>query len=234
MYSYNDIAGIIDHSLLKPYLTDKEFIEGCKLAEKYKVASVCVRPCDVETAKQLLKNSNVLVTTVIGFPHGTNTTRTKLEESIEAIDNEASELDVVLNIGKLKSGDYKYVKDELGQIITYAHARDVKVKVIFENCYLTEEEIIEACEICNNTGADWAKTSTGYGTAGALDDHLRTMRKNCKPTVQIKAAGGIKTLSRLIEIKKLGCTRVGTSSTKEILEEFLNNNPIARLSCSLF
>lgn len=215
---------MIDHSLLKPFLSDTEIIDGCKIAHKYKVASVCVRPSDVNLAKETLKDSSVIVTTVIGFPHGANTTRTKLEESIEAIDNGAEELDVVLNIGKIKSGNYSFVKEELSQIVTYAHSRNVKVKVIFENCYLTNDEIIKACEICNETGADWAKTSTGYGTGGAEDAHLILMRKHCNPDVQIKAAGGVRSLERLIEVKKIGCTRVGASATAEILEQLNKMN----------
>jgi deoxyribose-phosphate aldolase len=219
MYTYNEIAGMIDHSLLKPFLTEEEVKEGCEIADKYRVASVCVRPCDVRPAKEFLQKSTVLVTTVIGFPHGSNTINTKLDEAIEAIKNEAAELDVVLNISKLKSGNFNYVKEELSQIIAFAHSNSVKVKVIFENCYLADEEIIKACEICNETGADWAKTSTGYGSGGAEDKHLILMRKHCKPNVQIKAAGGIRTLNRFLEIKKLGCTRIGTTATAEILDD---------------
>lgn len=215
---------MIDHSLLKPSFSDTEIIDGCRIAHKYKVASVCVRPSDVNLAKETLKDSSVIVTTVIGFPHGSNTTRTKLEESIEAIDNGAEELDVVLNIGKLKSGNYSFVKEELKQIITYAHSRNVKVKVIFENCFLNNDEIIKACEICNETEADWAKTSTGYGTGGAEDAHLILMRKHCNPDVQIKAAGGVRSLERLIEVKKIGCTRVGASATAEILDQLNKMN----------
>lgn len=219
-YTYEEIAGMIDHSLLKPTITDKEFVEGCKIANEYKVVSVCVRPCDVKEAKEILENSDVLVTTVIGFPHGTTTMATKMLETTEAIENGAHELDVVINIGKMKSGEYSYIKAELSVITSFAHAKDVRVKVIFENCYLSDEEKIKACEICNEVGVDWVKTSTGFGTGGAEDADLMLMRKHCKPEIQVKAAGGIRTLERAIEVKELGCTRIGATATVDILEAF--------------
>jgi deoxyribose-phosphate aldolase len=218
MQKYSEIAGMIDHSLLKPILTDKEIIEGCKIADKYQVASVCVRPSDVKLAAELLKRSSVLVTTVIGFPHGTTTTHTKLEETKEAIANGASELDVVINIGKMKSGEYGYVSRDLKPIVKHAHAHDVKIKVIFEICYLTDKEIKKACEICNELDVDWVKTSTGYGTGGADLKQVKIMRENTKPTIQVKAAGGVRTLEQLLEMKELGCTRVGATATVDILE----------------
>ena len=218
MYKYEEIAKMIDHSLLKPSLTDEEIIKGCMTAHEYNVASVCVRPGDVKMAKEVLKESEVMVTTVIGFPHGTTTTNTKLEETKEAIQNGAVELDLVLHIGKLKSGDYEYVKEEIEEITRYAHSKNVKIKVIFENCYLSDKEKIIACEICNQVSVDWVKTSTGYGTGGAEEKDLKLMRKHCKPAIQIKAAGGIRTLERAIEMKKIGCTRIGASATVDILE----------------
>ena len=218
--NYEDIAGMIDHSLLKPFLTDEEIESGCRLADLYKVVSVCVRPADVRLAAEILKDSPVKVTTVIGFPHGSTTTHTKLEEAKEAIANGAVELDVVLHFGKLKSGKFDYVKNDLETVIKYAHGKNVKVKVIFENCYLSEEEIIKACEICNQLDADWVKTSTGYGTGGAEPKDIQIMRKYAKPSVQVKAAGGVRTLERLLEMKELGCTRVGATATAPILDEF--------------
>ena len=218
MVTYNDIAAMIDHSLLKPTLTDREIREGCELAAKYRVASVCVRPSDVILAKDTLKDTGVLVTTVIGFPHGTTTTAAKVAEAIEAIDNGAVELDMVLNIGKLKSKNYEYVKKDIEAVTDAAHSRKVLVKVIFENCYLSEEEIIEACKICNEAGVDFVKTSTGYGTGGAEDKDIKLMRKYADRGIQIKAAGGVRTLERAIEIKELGCTRFGCTATVGILE----------------
>ena len=218
MVTYEEIAKMIDHSLLKPTLTDKEIQEGCEIAAQYNVASVCVRPADVKFASQLLKNSDVLVTTVIGFPHGSTTTLTKVTEALEAIENGAKELDVVLHIGKLLSKQYAYVKLDLEAVTKAAHEKNVPVKVIFENCYLGEEDIIAACKICNEIGADFVKTSTGYGTGGAEDKDLKIMRKYANPEIQIKAAGGVRTLERAIEIKELGCTRFGCTATVGILE----------------
>ncbi len=218
MVTYNDIAAMIDHSLLKPTLTDREIREGCELAAKYRVASVCVRPSDVILAKDTLKDTGVLVTTVIGFPHGTTTTAAKVAEAIEAIDNGAVELDMVLNIGKLKSKNYDYVKKDIKAVTDTAHSRKVLIKVIFENCYLSEDEIIEACKICNEAGVDFVKTSTGYGTGGAEDKDIKLMRKYADRGIQIKAAGGVRTLERAIEIKELGCTRFGCTATVGILE----------------
>jgi len=217
MATYKEIAGMIDHSLLKPFLSDNDIIEGCKLADHYQVASVCVRPSDVKLAASILKKSAVLVTTVIGFPHGTTTSHIKLEEAKEAIENGAAELDVVINIGKMKSGDYDFVSNDLKPVVKYAHAHDVKIKVIFENCYLTEDEIKKACEICNELDVDWVKTSTGYGTGGAEAKHIIIMREYAKPTIQVKAAGGVRTLEHTLEVRKLGCTRIGATATAEIL-----------------
>jgi deoxyribose-phosphate aldolase len=218
MVTYEEIAGMIDHSLLKPTLTDSEIREGCRIADGYGVASVCVRPSDVRLAKSILKNSKVLVTTVIGFPHGTTTTHAKVAEAEEAIDNGAVELDMVLNIGKLKSKDLEYVEKDIRAVSDLAHKRNVLIKVIFENCYLSEDEIISACKICNKVGVDFVKTSTGYGTGGAEDKDIEIMRKYADPKIQIKAAGGIRSLERAIEIRELGCTRFGCTATVGILE----------------
>ncbi len=218
MVTYQEIAGMIDHSLLKPTLTDSEITEGCGIAKQYKVASVCVRPSDVKLAANILAGSNVLVTTVIGFPHGTTTTLTKVAEAEEAINNGAVELDMVLNIGKLKSKNFEYVEKDITAVADLAHQKNALVKVIFENCYLSEEEIIAACKICNKVGVDFVKTSTGYGSGGAEDKDIKIMRKYSDPKIQIKAAGGIRTLERAIEIKELGCTRFGCTATVGILE----------------
>ncbi len=218
MVTYKEIAEMIDHSLLKPTLTDQDIIDGCNLAKEYQVASVCVRPSDLPLCRQILAGSDVLLTTVIGFPHGTTTTKTKVAESAEAIENGAVELDVVLNIGKLRSGEYDYVADDLRAVISLAHEKGVLVKVIFENCYLSKEEIIKACEICNEVGADYVKTSTGYGSGGATDEDLKLMRQHAAPNVKIKAAGGVRTLERAIEVRRLGVTRFGCTATVGILE----------------
>jgi len=218
MVIYEEIASMIDHSLLKPNLTDKEIEEGCRIAEEYKVASVCVRPSDVRRAAEILKRSSVRVTTVIGFPHGTTTTATKVFETKEAIENGAVELDVVLNIGKLKSKDYDYVKTDLEAVTATAHKKNVIVKAIFENCYLDDEEKIAACRISSDVGVDFVKTSTGFGSGGAEDKDLKLMREYTKPSIHLKAAGGIRTLERALEVRKLGCSRIGATATVGILE----------------
>lgn len=218
MVTYEEIAKMIDHSMLKPEMTDEEIEDGCKLADRYKVAAVSVRPGDVKLAKKVLKDSEVLIDTIIGFPHGTTTTLTKVTEAKEAIENGAAELDVVLNIGKLKSKDFKYVKQDLQAVAEIAKKNRVIIKVIFENCYLSEDEIIAACKICNEIGVDFIKTSTGFGSGGALDKDLKLMRKYAKPGIQLKAAGGVRSLERAIEVKMLGCTRFGCTVTAGILE----------------
>ena len=218
MVTYDEIAGMIDHSLLKPNLTDREIEEGCRIAIKYRVATVCVRPSDVRRAAEILAASPVRVTTVIGFPHGATTTAAKVFEAEEAIRDGARELDVVLNIGKLKSRDYDYIRTELKAVTAAAHAKSVSVKVIFENCYLEDEEKIAACRISSEVGVDFVKTSTGFGTGGAEDRDLKLMREHSAPAVKLKAAGGIRTLERAIEVRKLGCTRIGATATVGILE----------------
>jgi deoxyribose-phosphate aldolase len=218
MVTYDEIAGMIDHSLLKPNLTDREIEEGCRIAIKYGVATVCVRPSDVRRAAEILAASPVRVTTVIGFPHGSTTTAAKVFEAEEAIRDGARELDVVLNIGKLKSRDYDYIRAELKAVTAAAHAKSVSVKVIFENCYLEDEEKIAACRISSEVGVDFVKTSTGFGTGGAEDRDLKLMREHSAPAVKLKAAGGIRTLERAIEVRKLGCTRIGATATVGILE----------------
>ncbi len=218
MVTYEEIAKMIDHSMLKPEMTDEEIEDGCKLADRYKVAAVSVRPSDIKLAKKVLKDSEVLIDTIIGFPHGTTTTLTKVTEAKEAIENGAVELDVVLNIGKLKSKDFEYVKQDLQAVAEIAKKNRVIIKVIFENCYLSEDEIIAACKICNEIGVDFIKTSTGFGSGGALDKDLKLMRKYAKPGIQLKAAGGVRSLERAIEVKMLGCTRFGCTVTAGILE----------------
>lgn len=212
------LAKMIDNSMLKPFMTDLELVNGCKKADKYKVATVCVRPCDVKLAADVLKKSNVLVTTVIGFPHGTTTTHTKLEESKEAINNGAVELDIVLNIGKMKSEDYSFVEEELKTITDYAHSKNVKIKVIFENCYLTSEQIIIACKICNRIKVEWVKTSTGFGIYGAREEDIKIMSETVENGVEVKASGGINNYKQAAKMVELGCTRFGVSSLEYVLD----------------
>ncbi|MDP2896748.1 MAG: deoxyribose-phosphate aldolase [bacterium] len=216
---YEDIAGMIDHSLLHPTLTDAQMEEGCLLARRLKVASVCVKPCFVSRARELLKGSEVRVGTVIGFPHGGHATETKRQEALDACRNGAVELDMVVNIGKVLSEDWDNVKADIAAVQEVASDHGAIVKVIFENCYLQDPHKIELCEICSDLAVAFVKTSTGFGTSGATDEDIMLMRKHCPPTVQIKAAGGIRSLGRALRVRELGCTRFGATATAQILDE---------------
>lgn len=216
-----DIAKMIDHSLLKPELTADEVVAGCKVAAEYGTATVCVRPCDVALAKETLKNSDVLTTTVIGFPHGSNVTAIKVAEAQQAMDDGAVELDLVLNIGRLKSRQFEYVESDIRAVVDAAHARGVIVKVILENCYLDDSLKQIACQLCERAGADYVKTSTGFGTSGATIEDLRLMRATVSPKVKVKAAGGIRTLGAVIAVAEAGAVRVGATATKVIMDEAL-------------
>ena len=218
-YSYDDIAKMIDHSLLNPTLTAQELEQGCRLAVDYNVASVCILPYYLKRCAEVLRGTTVKASTTIGFPHGGHTSAVKLAEARQALDDGGEELDTVVNISAVRSGDWGYVRADLQPIVDLAHARGQKVKVIFENCYLNDEQKIRLCAICAELGANWVKTSTGYGTGGATDDDLLLMRKYSPPHVQVKAAGGIRTLDRLLEVRALGVTRVGASRTADILGE---------------
>ena len=215
----NDIAKMIDHSLLKPEMTAQEVIDGCLLAKKYGCATVCVKPCDVELARETLKNSDVLVTTVIGFPHGSNLTSIKVKEAELAISQGCEELDMVINIGWLRSGYYDRVEHDIRTVCNVAHKQDVIVKVILENFYLSDEEKKIACEICEHAGADFVKTSTGYAAGGATIHDLKLMRSACSEKVRIKAAGGVRTLDAALMVRAVGAVRFGATATKEIIEQ---------------
>lgn len=218
--TYEQLAKVIDHSLLRPELTDEDVIEGCSLAAEYHTATVCVKPSHVKLAVEQLKNSDVIVSTVIGFPHGSNTTSTKVAEALTAMDEGAKELDMVLNIGQLRSGKNDYVKNDIKAVVDVAHARAVKVKVILENAYLTDEQKVTGCKLSEEAGADWVKTSTGFAPSGATLDDLRLMRKSVSDKVQIKAAGGVRTLDALLDVIEVGCTRSGATATKKIMDDF--------------
>jgi deoxyribose-phosphate aldolase len=214
-----EIAKMIDHSLLKPEMTRQEVIDGCLLAKQYDCATVCVKPCDVEIAKETLKGSDVLVTTVIGFPHGHHLTEVKVMEAEIAISQGCEELDMVLNIGRLRSGDYGLVENDIRTVCDAAHRRNVIVKVILENYYLTDDEKVKACEICERAGADFVKTSTGYAKGGATIHDLKIMRKTCSPKVRVKAAGGVRTLEAALAVRAVGGIRFGATATKKIVED---------------
>jgi deoxyribose-phosphate aldolase len=213
------IAKVIDHSLLNPLMIDADLLEGIEIAKKYKVASVCIKPYFVSKAVEMLEYSGVAVGTVVGFPHGGNSTAVKVMEAHQAIQHGATELDMVVNIGKVLSEEWIYVETDIRAVVNLCKAHNAVSKVIFENCYLRDKHKIKLCQICEKVGADFVKTSTGFGTSGATNEDLKLMKANVSSEVQVKAAGGIRTLDRLLEILDLGVTRVGATATAEILEE---------------
>jgi deoxyribose-phosphate aldolase len=218
--TYEQLAKVIDHSLLRPELTEEEVIAGCALAAYYHTATVCVKPCHVSLAKELLKDSDVIVSTVVGFPHGSSLTSIKVAEAQQAIQDGALELDMVLNIGQLRSGKFEYVQEDIQAVCAVAHAQGVRVKVILENAYLTDEQKVLACRLCEEAGADWVKTSTGFAPSGATLEDLRLMRRSVGPKVQVKAAGGVRTLPALLDVIDTGATRCGATATAAILDDF--------------
>jgi deoxyribose-phosphate aldolase len=215
-----DIAKTIDHSLLKPELDDAFVEAGCRLAAKYDVASVCVRPVDVKRAKAILAGTDVAVGTTIGFPHGNHVTEIKVAEARRALADGATELDMVLQIGALKAGRDADVESDIRAVVEVGHAAGALVKVIFENAYLTDEEKIRACHLSEAAGADFVKTSTGFAPSGATLDDLKLMRANTSPHIRIKAAGGVRTLDALLAVMDVGVTRVGATATEPIIKEF--------------
>lgn len=213
-------AKTIDHSLLQPQLTDAEVQAGCELAARYHVASVCVKPYHVVQATAWLAGSDVLVSTVVGFPHGSSTSETKLAEARQALAEGAVELDMVLNYGALRSGQREYVQREVQALCDLAHAHAAKVKVIFENAYLDDEQKIAACQLCEAAGADWVKTSTGFAPTGATLADIRLMRAHVSERVQVKAAHGVRTLAAALQMIDAGVTRIGATATATMCDDF--------------
>lgn len=216
--TYTDVAKTIDHSLLQPFLTEAEMSAGCELALRYDVASVCIKPSSVRLARKILGDSTVAVGTTIGFPHGAHRTETKVFEALRAMEDGATELDMVVNIGDVLGGEFGRVSDDIAQVVKTAHSGGALVKVIFENCYLQPDHIRELCRICGESGADFVKTSTGYGTGGATLDDLKLMRQASPPHVKVKAAGGVRDLDKALEVIALGVSRIGASATAVILD----------------
>lgn len=237
-YSYADLAGMIDHSLLHPTMTDAELEAGCRLASKYQVASVCIKPYAVKQAVAWLRGSGVRVGCVIGFPHGGSATESKRYETELACRDGAEEIDMVINIGKALSGDWPFVEADVKAVCDEAHRHGAKVKVIFENDHLSQGGAgldgdafkRRLCEVCESAGADWVKTSTGYGFVkqadgsynykGATEHDLKLMRAACSDKVQVKAAGGVRDLDGLIRVRELGGTRCGATATAAMMDEF--------------
>lgn len=216
--TYEQLAKTIDHSLLRPELTRAEVIQGCELAARYHVASVCVKPCHVRLAWEVLKGSDVAVGTVVGFPHGSSTTAIKVAEALQALEDGATELDMVINIGELRSGNDDFVRQDIQAVVTAAKGHIVKV--ILENAYLSKEQIVRGCQLVEQAGAHFVKTSTGFAPSGATVEDVRLMRASVSPRVQVKAAGGIRTLEAILEIIDAGATRVGATATAAILDAF--------------
>jgi len=218
-YTYADIAKMIDHSLLQPATSREELERGCRLAREYEVATVCILPYAVPLCAEILRGSTVRVGTTIGFPHGGHHSAVKVLEALHALGEGAVELDMVTNISAVVSGDWERVREDIAAVVEAAHDRNAWVKVIFENCYLDRGQKVRLCRICGEVGADWVKTSTGYGTGGATLEDVKLMREHSPARVQVKAAGGIRDLDTLLQYRALGVTRIGASRTAEILEE---------------
>jgi deoxyribose-phosphate aldolase len=218
-YTCEEIAKMIDHSLLRPELTDEDIAKGCETAKKYKVATVCCGPSSATSAKKYLKGTGVKVTTVVGFPNGYSKTETKVFEAEQAIKDGAVELDMVINIGKLLSRDFDYVKSDIKAVADVAHRENVLLKVILENYYLTDELIEIGCKLAEEAGADFVKTSTGFAGGGATIEDLELMRRSVSNKVQIKAAGGVRDLEMALKVREVGCTRFGATRTETIMEE---------------
>jgi deoxyribose-phosphate aldolase len=219
VYSYPEIAKTIDHSLLNPALTSAELERGCQVARHYDVASVCLLPYYLRRCAELLEGSDVRPSTTIGFPHGAHTTAVKLAEVEQALRDGGAELDMVINISKAVSGDWNYVTTEIQALTHATHSGGAKIKVIFENAYLDEAAKISLCRICGEIGVDWVKTSTGFAPSGATVADVKLMRAHSPRQVQVKASGGVRTLDALLEFRATGATRVGSSSTVQILDE---------------
>jgi len=217
-YSKKKIAKTIDHSLLKPEMTRDEVRQGCEIAKKYDVASVCCKPSDVAFCAEILKGTDVEIGTVVGFPHGSSTTAAKVFETKAALADGATEIDMVLNIGLLKSGLYEEVKSDIKAVVDAAGGK--MVKVILENAYLTDDEKVTACKLCEAAGAHYVKTSSGYAPTGATVADVKLMRASVSPKVKVKSAGGVRTLDALIEMLDAGIERSGATTTSTMLDEY--------------
>ncbi len=219
-YSYLEIAKMIDHSLLSPTLSKNDLEAGCQLALAYDVASVCIMPYYLHRCAEILRGSSVRPSTTIGFPHGGHTTAMKVAEAQRALVDGGEELDMVVNVSQVLSGEWDYVQKEIGEIVKVTHDAGQKLKVIFENAYLNDEQKIRLCEICGELNVDWVKTSTGYSPSGATVADLILMRKSSPAHVQVKAAGGVRDLDTLIQVRDLGVSRCGASRTAEMLDDY--------------
>ena len=213
------IAQMLDHSTLQPWLTEADIRRGCEIALRYRTAAVCARPGDMKLVSRLLEGSGVLPCTVIGFPHGAHLTSVKVFEAGQAVADGCRELDMVINIGRMKGGDYDYVENDIRAVAEAAHKGGAILKVIIETCYLTDEEKTIACRLSEKAGADFVKTSTGYGTHGATPEDVALMRAAVSDRVKVKAAGGMRTLDAILAVRAAGADRCGVSATEAIMQE---------------
>jgi deoxyribose-phosphate aldolase len=234
--SVNSLAKMIDHSLLHPTFTDRDITLGCEVAQKYKVSTVCVKPYSIGTVRKVLDEDTVGICAVVAFPHGNSCTDIKVEEAVHAVSDGASEVDMVVNVAKVLGEDWNYVSDEIEAVNEAIVSRKAILKVIFENDFLQDEHIIQLCRICGKHQVAFVKTSTGYGFVkqengmysykGATEHQVTLMRKHCPKNVQVKAAGGIRSLDSLLRMRELGVTRIGATATAAILEEAINRGYI--------
>jgi len=217
MYTREQVAATIDHAILKPFATDQDIIDGCRMCDKYQVASCCVRPSDVPLAAKILKDSAVKVSVVVGFPHGSNKTQVKALEAKLAFQDGAEEADMVMNVGKFLSGDLAYVQKDIEAVVAEAKKAGALVKVIQETCYLSLEQVAQACKICEKAGADFVKTSTGFGDGPATPEVIDVMIKTVGKRLGVKASGGVRTWDTAVGYLDQGCTRLGVGSTEAVL-----------------
>lgn len=227
------IAKMLDHSTLQPFLTEEDIRTGCETAKKYGTASVCARPGDMRLVAELLRGTDIKVCAVIGFPHGAHRTDVKVFEAERAMDDGCEELDMVINIGYIKAGQYAEAEADVRAVVEAAHRRGAIVKVILETCYLDEAQKIAACALCERAGADFVKTSTGYGTGGATMEDVLLLRAQVSPKVRVKASGGIRDLDAVLSARAAGAARCGVSATQAIMEEAMRraqNNTLQEMA----
>ncbi len=218
MYTKEQIAKTIDHAVLNPFATDEDIITNCKMVDDRGVMSLCVRPSDVKLAAEKLAESETVVSMVVGFPHGSNKTQTKVLETKLGAEDGAVEFDMVMNVGKFLSGNYELVQNDIAAVVSEAKKTNALVKVIFESCYLSDEQVVKACEIAQAAGADFVKTSTGFGDGPATPEVIAIMIKTVGDKMGVKASGGVRSYETAVGYLKQGCTRLGVGSTEAVLD----------------
>ena len=218
MYTAKEVAATLDHAVLKPFATDQDIIDGCKMCAERKVAGLCVRPTDVALTAKQLEGSGVAPAIVVGFPHGSNRPEVKALEAKLGIEDGATEIDMVMNVGKFLSGDFDHVQKDIEAVVAEAKPNKVLVKVILESCYLSPEQVAKACKIAESAGADFVKTSTGFGDGPATPEVIDVMVKTVGQTMGVKASGGVRDWATAVAYLDQGCKRLGVASTEAILD----------------